>query len=370
MPRDYRRERDSIVQRWYGREPTGKNPRPQRSWSSGPIRPEDGLGIENPVNNPFPLFGHCIAWRYTLDSDGYGAQTVDGKREKVHRAVYRQTRGSIPADRQINHLCDRPYCFQPSHLYAGTRQDNSDDSAIFKTSDHFSQWEMVNYFDYDLNGDPFLQRLTKTRRLDGTHPWDPVEQPPQVPLESFVCQNHDFAIPMQSEADDRICRICEKSEMTLEVDREWEIPSLIAELWPASQYIPEMFDAILKSDFAGDLIGQQRRSAYNRSTLRAFSGNHKLRTCSCYLCGVDRKSFREGIDGNLTGAMRMTLDFCDTLRSDIQCAVAAARGQAMRHLGGIAGLDADQTGKLVQHAEKCGVDEADATEPHIERVLG
>ena len=125
MPRDYRRERDLIIERWYGRKPTGRNPGPRRSWADGPIRPEDGFGIENPVNHPFPLFGYCIAWRYTLDSAGYGSQTIDGRSEKVHRAVYRQTRGSIPDGLQINHLCDRPYCYQPSHLYAGTQQDNS-----------------------------------------------------------------------------------------------------------------------------------------------------------------------------------------------------------------------------------------------------
>ena len=258
MPRNYRKERDLIVQRWYGRKPTGRNPRPLRYWSDEPIGPEDGFGIENPVNHPLPLFGHCIAWRYSLDSDGYGTLTIDGRTEKVHRAAYRQTRGSIPDDRQINHLCDRPHCFQPSHLYAGTQQDNSDDSALFRTGGPMSQWEFANYFNQEHRDAPFLQRLRETQRHDGTQPWDPSEQPPQVAWESFVCEDHDFAIPMQSDTGDRICRICEESEMSIGMNRDWEVPTLIAELWPASQSIPEAFDAIWE---VGVQRGSYRRTA-------------------------------------------------------------------------------------------------------------
>ena len=330
MPREYRKERDLIVERWYGRKPTRRNPRSLRSWSEDPIRPEDGFGIENPVNHPFPLFGYCIAWRYTLDSDGYGTQTIDGRNEKVHRATYRQTRGSIPDGRQINHLCDRPYCFQPSHLYAGTQQDNSDDSALFRTGGPMSQWEFANYFNQEQKDDPFLQRMRKTQRHDGTHPWDPVEQPPQIVWGGFVCDDHDFAIPMQSGTGDRICRICEESPMSIGVNRDQEAPLLIGELWPVSQVIPEMFDAIWESEFTGDRIAEQRRGAYYRSTLRVFGGTHKLRTCDCYLCGVDRGTFKEAINGNLTNVMRMTLDFCDVLRKDIEDAVADASRRAMQ----------------------------------------
>ena len=370
MPRNYGKERDLIIRRWYGRDPTGRNPRPMRFWSEGPIRPEDGLGIDNPVNSPLPLVGHCIAWRYTLDSDGYGTQKIDDRTEKVHRAVFQQTRGSIPVGKQINHLCDRPYCFQPSHLYAGTQLDNADDSALFRDGGHLSKWELANYFDQDLKDDPFLQRLRKTQRCDGTPPWAPVEQPPQGAWESFVCEDHDFAIPMRSDTGDRICRVCEESELSTRLNRDREVPSLIADLWPASQSIPEMFEAIWESRFTGNPIAEQRRSAYNRSTLRVFGGNHRLRTCDCYLCGVDRRTFREAIDENLTSVMITTLDFCDDLRSDIENVVSDARGRAMQHLSVAARLDDDQAGQLVLHAEKCKVDEADTSAVLIERMLG
>ena len=106
MPRDYRNEREMTVRRWYGQKPTDRNPRPQRSWSKDPIRPEDGFGIQNPVNHPFTLFGHCIAWRYTLDSDGYGTQKIDNRTEKVHRAVYRLSRAERSWATGVSKLSD------------------------------------------------------------------------------------------------------------------------------------------------------------------------------------------------------------------------------------------------------------------------
>ena len=51
--------------------------------------------------------------------------------------LYRLSRSSGPhkcrfhlgfgLGQQINHLCQRPFCLQPGHLYACTGQDNVDD---------------------------------------------------------------------------------------------------------------------------------------------------------------------------------------------------------------------------------------------------
>ena len=54
----------------------------------------------------------------------YGVLRVDGKQQQAHRLAYIQTRGEIPEGKQVNHLCNRPFCIQPAHLYAGTKQDN------------------------------------------------------------------------------------------------------------------------------------------------------------------------------------------------------------------------------------------------------
>ena len=97
MARDYRRERDALVMRFYGAPPSGRNPRPRRS-SCEPdtINPKDGYAMPAPVNSPYHLYGHCIAWAYGLNQDGYWTLIVDGRTELIHRVSYRQTRGAIP----------------------------------------------------------------------------------------------------------------------------------------------------------------------------------------------------------------------------------------------------------------------------------
>ena len=131
MPRRYHIERNAIIQRWYGGNPQPRNPRPRRSWRESPVTPADCLGVPIPANSPFRIPGYCMVWKYRLTQDGYGYLTVDGKRELAHRVAFIQTRGQIRVGKQVNHLCNRPYCVQPSHLYAGTKQDNKDDSQIF-----------------------------------------------------------------------------------------------------------------------------------------------------------------------------------------------------------------------------------------------
>ena len=184
MARDYRNERDMVIRRWYGHKPLGRNPIPERTWVEGPISPADGFGIENLVNAPIPLFGHCLAWRYALNSEGYGTQIIDGERFLVHRAVYKQTRGEIPSGKQINHLCDRPYCFQPNHLYAGTARDNADDARLFRSSDAITDWEIAQFGQHGKESS-LRQRLRETDRYDSSATWDPIEHPPQRHLGWF-----------------------------------------------------------------------------------------------------------------------------------------------------------------------------------------
>ena len=77
MPRDYRTERDAIIQRWYGDNPETRNPRPRSSWAEGPITPADCFGIPMQVNSPFTPFGNCMVWKYGLNRDGYGVESFD-----------------------------------------------------------------------------------------------------------------------------------------------------------------------------------------------------------------------------------------------------------------------------------------------------
>ena len=116
------------------RQPATQEPKAEQDLGRR-TRHADGLpGHPMQVNSPFFIQGHCLVWKYNLNRDGYGYLTIDGEQWLAHRTVFIQTQGTIPEGMQINHLCNRPYCVQPSHLYAGSKQDNRDDFRIF--SDH------------------------------------------------------------------------------------------------------------------------------------------------------------------------------------------------------------------------------------------
>ncbi len=70
-----------------------------------------------------------MIWRHGLNADGYGRGSFPCGEYLAHRQAFRQTGRRSPKS-NILHLCHRPYCIQPSHLYEGDAHDNADDRKL------------------------------------------------------------------------------------------------------------------------------------------------------------------------------------------------------------------------------------------------
>lgn len=68
----------------------------------------------------------CWIWKRGL-RNGYGILSVDSKILYAHRASFALFNGGIPKNKCILHKCDNPLCYNPEHLFAGTRTQNAED---------------------------------------------------------------------------------------------------------------------------------------------------------------------------------------------------------------------------------------------------
>lgn len=69
----------------------------------------------------------CWVCSYAVSHKGYSRIFTNNKNVRVHRLSYEHFRGEIPEGMMVCHRCDVRNCWNPSHLFLGTAQDNVDD---------------------------------------------------------------------------------------------------------------------------------------------------------------------------------------------------------------------------------------------------
>ena len=308
---DYRVERDAVLTRWYG-EISRPGRRKSTSWPN-PIGDDDYVGIPTPVNAPFAylLHGDCLVWLHALDSGGYGKLTIEGKRRLAHRVAYVQDIGELSTEQQVNHLCDRPYCVQPAHLYAGDHQDNADDARLFALNSLVSPVDWVLLAPDAEYHDPLLKRLKSSERFGFVQPWESPTKPSQAPLDEFECPGHDFRIPAGEST--RVCRICERFEHEDELSSNFYIAAIGKEIYPVSQLIDSVLNKVVSLELGQDDWQGWREKCCYRGSIMVMGGNHVLRNCGCHFCQSDRRIFRENLDQSLTPVEATVLDICDRM---------------------------------------------------------
>ena len=169
-------------------------PGARRHSSSYAITEYDYIGIPIPLNMPMPLASPCLIWRWGLGGGGYG---VIRGRISAHVVAYEQSRGcgvTGESGEQVDHLCHRPFCIQPAHLYLGNAQTNAEDrKALVSEGATYKTWDQI--------GDRYDKVMTEcywpAPEIEGSSPGF---------IEQLQCP-HDFGFT-ESGGDPLVCSNC------------------------------------------------------------------------------------------------------------------------------------------------------------------
>lgn len=137
MARDFKGERNWWLDHFYQWASDAR-----RRSKSPQMRAHDYFAIPIPQNMPTPLAWPCLIWRWALNGAGYG----NFKGRGAHVVAYEQSRGKeVSPGLYILHLCHRPFCVQPAHLYEGTANQNSEDKkAVYSELCTYRTWQLLS----------------------------------------------------------------------------------------------------------------------------------------------------------------------------------------------------------------------------------
>lgn len=104
----------------------------------------------------------CWLWTAGKNNGGYG-QFYNGKKMvTAHRFSYQLNNETIPDGLDCLHKCDNPICVNPTHLFLGTQQDNSNDM-ISKQRQHHPYGENCHQSKLSQEDVLFIKQFPKYR---------------------------------------------------------------------------------------------------------------------------------------------------------------------------------------------------------------
>ena len=149
--------------------PGSTTPGSHRHPDGGGITTADYIGIPTPLNLAVPLQPPCLIWRWSLRGGGYGVLEGVG----THVLVFEQTRGRpLREDRQVNHLCNRPFCLQPATCTRGRPSRTRRDRQAELAQGLYPHWqEMVHRLDRALTRHHWEAPELVTASAGWNEPW-------------------------------------------------------------------------------------------------------------------------------------------------------------------------------------------------------
>lgn len=78
----------------------------------------------------------CLEFNGSRDGGGYGKAYNGVRQEAPHRTSWKIHKGAIPEGHDVLHHCDNPPCWEKTHLWTGTPDDNMKDKMRKRRGGH------------------------------------------------------------------------------------------------------------------------------------------------------------------------------------------------------------------------------------------